>query len=285
MVQINTTITIGLLLSTTTAFAFGTSRSSFKWSDINTREVIRWDGDVAVIQQGAKMEELSCLVKIDDASVEFAINSFGIPKSWTSFTYYDSKELEEKQKQLSDSAAKHGIKMYSEGNRFSVDYNWVIDQSKNPIRDVAKAIKSSARKKGYRTKIELVGAFASFVQSLNYRIPSDSRINEEGETILTAGAMMPLETLSNEWGDCDSKCLLFASLVRSIDLVDVIFIVMKDHLFAGVQVQTQQDDHTVRYKNEDWALVELTDAWPIGRVPENHLNGVLLGKFEIVNLK
>ena len=56
MVQINTTITIGLLLSTTTAFAFGTSRSSFKWSDINTREVIRWDGDVAVIQQGAKME-------------------------------------------------------------------------------------------------------------------------------------------------------------------------------------------------------------------------------------
>jgi hypothetical protein len=281
MLLINTIIT-GFLLTTT---AFGASRSSFTWSDINTREVIRWDGDIAVIQHGAAMEEISCRVKINDSSVEFAINSFGIPKSWTSFSYHDEIELKEKQKYLSENAAKHGIKMHRDGNKFSVDYKWVIDQSKGSIRDIAKAIKSSARKKGYRTKRELVGAFTSFVQSLSYRIPSNYRINKEGETILTAGAMVPLETLSNKWGDCDSKCMLFASLVRSIDLVDVIFIIMKEHIFAGVQVPTQQDEHTVRYKNQDWALVELTDAWPIGRVPSNHLNGVLVGKFEIVNIK
>ena len=281
MLHINTIIT-GLLLTTT---AFGAGHSLFTWSDINTREVIRWDGDIAVIQHGAAMEEFSCRVNIDDSSVEFAINSFGIPKSWTSFSYHDEIELKEKQKQLSENAAKHGIKMHQEGNKFSVDYKWVIDQSKESIQDIAKAIKNSARKKGYRTKRELVGAFASFVQSLKYRIPSNYRINKEGETILTAGAMVPLETLSNKWGDCDSKCMLFASLVRSIDLVDVVFIIMKEHIFAAVQVTTQQDEHTVRYKNKDWALVELTDAWPIGRVPSNHLNGVLVGKFEIVNIK
>ena len=46
------------------------------------------------------------------------------------------------------------------------------------------------------------------------------------------GATMPVATLAQGWGDCDTKSLLFASLVRSIDLAEVCFITMDDHLFA-----------------------------------------------------
>jgi hypothetical protein len=277
--------TILFTLFLATAQATAETRTSFVWNDINTREVLRWEGDVAVVQQGSSMQELSCRIKLDDSDVDFAIHSFGIPKSWTSFSYRTDKELAEKQNELKQNAAKHGITMHEGGNQFSVHYDWVISQSKSSMRNIAKTIRSSARRKGYRSQRALVGAFTSFVQSLTYRIPPDFRTTDDGEKILTAGAMMPLETLSKQWGDCDSKCMLFASLVRSIDLVDVCFIVMNNHIFAAVQLRSQQEDHSVRYKNKDWILVELTDAWPIGRVPTDHRNGVILGNYEVIELQ
>ncbi len=119
---------------------------------------------------------------------------------------------------------------------------------------------------------------------MEYRIPPDHRINEEGEKILTAGAMMPLETMTNRWGDCDSKSLLFASLARSINLVEVCFIVMDKHLFAGVQITPEQEDDSIRFKGKDWVLVELSEAWPLGRIPRDHVNAIVQGRYEVVEL-
>ena len=115
--------------------------------------------------------------------------------------------------------------------------------------------------------------------------PPDNRINDDGEEILTVGAMMPIETLSRQWGDCDSKSLLFASLVRSIDLVNVSFIVMDEHLFAAVQLSPTRDDHSIRHNRDDWVLVELTDAWPLGRVPEKHLRNINNNTYKVVDLQ
>ena len=95
---------------------------------------------------------------------------------------------------------------------------------------------------------------------------------------------MPLETLTNRWGDCDSKSLLFASLARSIDLVDVCFIVMDKHLFAGIQITPEQDDDSIRYKGKDWVLVELSEAWPLGRIPRDHVNAIIQDHYEVVAL-
>jgi hypothetical protein len=119
---------------------------------------------------------------------------------------------------------------------------------------------------------------------MEYRIPPEHRTNEEGEKILTAGAMMPLETMTNRWGDCDSKSLLFASLARSIDLVDVCFIVMDKHLFAGIQITPEQEDDSIRFKGKEWVLVELSEAWPLGRIPRDHVNAIVQGRYEVVEL-
>ena len=152
------------------------------------------------------------------------------------------------------------------------------------MNKVARTIRSTARRKGYRSVREIVGAFASFAQSLEYRVPPDHRMNEKGERILTAGAMMPLDTLTKAWGDCDSKSLLFASLVKSINLVDVCFLVLEDHLFAGVRLTPTKEDHAIRYKGRDWILIELTDAWPVGRIPQEHLKSIAQDMYEVVDL-
>lgn len=278
------TIIVGLALAATHGTTFAMSRTTFVWEDVNTRKVLRWEGDVAVVQQGSSMQELECKVTINPTDVEYAISSFGVPKVWTTFTYSDENDLAKKQKQLKAKAANHGILMLEDGNRFSIDYDWVIHHSNRSITDIAKRIRSTARRKGYRSRRDLIGAFASFVQSLEYRVPPDHRVNEEGEKILTAGAMMPLETLSLGWGDCDSKSLLFAALVHSINLAEVCFIVMDEHLFVGVQLSPNQDDQTIPHKGKDWILIELTDLWPIGRVPQDRLHGVVDKRYKIVDL-
>jgi len=273
-----------LILPLIACIGFSPEKHSFVWDDINTREVMRWEGDTAVIKQGTQMQELSCTLRLNDKEILFAKESFGIPEAWTTISYTDEQDLANKQRALKHKAGLHGIKMQDGGNQFLVDYAWVITKSATPLKQSAKTIRSTARRQGYRSTRELVGAFASFVQTLEYRIPSDFRINEEGEKILTAGAMMPLETLSKKWGDCDTKSLLFASLVRSIDLIDVCFIVIDDHLFAGVQLRAEQDDHSIRHRGRDWVLVELSDSWPLGRIPLNHHNGIVKGKYEVVDL-
>ncbi len=283
MQRINTII-LALLFTTSVTSAVSTERFAFTWNDINTRDVLRWEGDTAVIRQGNSMQELSCMIMLDTQDIEATIEQFGVPRSWTSLKYTDAKDLEEKQQALQNKAAHHGIKMMKNGNQFAVDYKWVIRESVRDLRDVAKVIRSTARRQGYRSRRELVGAFAAFVQSLHYRIPPDSRFNDDGEEILTAGAMMPIETLSKQWGDCDSKSMLFASLVRSINLVNVSFIVMDDHLFTAVQLAPTKEDFSINHDGDEWVLIELTDAWPVGRVPEKHLRGMRSGQYTVVDL-
>ena len=96
--------------------------------------------------------------------------------------------------------------------------------------------------------------------------------------------MMPIETLSKQWGDCDSKSMLFASLVQSINLVRVSFIVMDEHLFAAVQLSPEKNDHKIQHEGDDWILVELTDAWPLGKVPAKHLHNITSSNYKVVDL-
>lgn len=273
-----------IFITASSCFSAVLDRLTYRWSDLNTREVAEWVGDTAHIRQGSTTTELTCKITVEPSEVAFAINSFGIPSQWTSISYKDEADLAKKQQQLRERASTHGIKMLQEGNKFIVDYKWVVDHSTKDLVDVARTIRNTARRKGYRSRRELIGAIASFAQSMEYRIPPDHRTNEEGEKILTAGAMMPLETLTNRWGDCDSKSLLFASLARSIDLVDVCFIVMDKHLFAGIHITPEQDDDKIRYKGKEWVLVELSEAWPLGRIPRDHVNAIIQGHYEVVAL-
>ena len=283
MKWINTYILL-LCLTASSAFAGSTKRYEFEWKDINTREVVRWEGDTAIVNPRSAITELDCSIKINNRDIDAAIESFGIPKSWTTFTYTSEDDLQKKQVSLQKKAARRGIKMSDDMKSYVIDYQWVIDQSSRELRDAAKDIRSIARRKGYRSRRELVGSFASFVQSLEYRLPPNNRIDDNGKEIITIGAIMPIEVLTNQWGDCDSKSMLFATLVRSIDLTEVVFNVKHEHVFAAVDVIPEPEDQTIRYKGDDWVLIELTDAWPIGRVPEEHIECIDQKQFEIVGL-
>jgi len=78
--------------------------------------------------------------------------------------------------------------------------------------------------------------------------------------------------------------MLFAALVLSINLTDVCFIELDEHLFAGVEVPKEQDDHCIRFDDKTWVLIELTDSWPIGRIPLEHLTSIMNGHYKVAEL-
>ncbi len=78
-------IIIGLTLATCTSNIFAMSRKTYVWNDINTREVIRWEGDTAIVQQGSAMKELVCKINLENSDVDFAVNAFGVTKKWYYF--------------------------------------------------------------------------------------------------------------------------------------------------------------------------------------------------------
>jgi hypothetical protein len=80
---------------------------------------------------------------------------------------------------------------------------------------------------------------------------------------------MPLETLYNGWGDCDTKCLLFASLLANIPKTSVVFLVGNGHVFVGIRGTPRNDDRFVRIKGIPYIPAELTAAWPLGRIPND----------------
>ncbi len=110
------------------------------------------------------------------------------------------------------------------------------------------------------------------------------RVRPGGERILTGGITIPLETLRNGWGDCDSKSLLFASLLAAAGERDVVFFEGNKHLFVGLRLPPRRYDFVVRLRGIPYVLVEATDAWPIGRVPVKVQSGLRRGLYRVIRM-
>ena len=109
---------------------------------------------------------------------------------------------------------------------------------------------------------------AAFVQSMAYKIPADVRRTRSGKMIRTGGVTMPIETLYNGHGDCDTKSLLLASILANVPRQRVIFLMGNSHLFVGVRGIPRLNDHYVNIRGTKYILIEMSSRWPIGRVPQ-----------------
>lgn len=74
----------------------------------------------------------------------------------------------------------------------------------------------------------------------------------------------PIETVIEEWGDCDDKSILLAGLLDKKGYDAGVFLFKKDnHMAAGVKGGYQTD-----YENSGYSLIETTRYAYIGEIPE-----------------
>lgn len=81
--------------------------------------------------------------------------------------------------------------------------------------------------------------------------------------------MPPLSVVANNQGDCDSKTVLMASLIRSlIPDVKMVMIFLPSHALLGISLPFRTDEETLDIDGVDYLLMEPTGPAkiPLGEV-------------------
>lgn len=256
----------------------------YAWKDINSTKIIGQRGDGYIIDGGPKTETCRLVAIIDATRLNVVMESFGVPESWMHFRYSSEQDRRRKMEELQHRIARRGFVFSDIDNSITIDYGWVVEQSVSDMKDTAVGLKEEAMRAGYENTRQLNGMITSFVQSMRYWIPPEKRRNHDGQDVFISGVTMPLETLYRGQGDCDTKSILFASILKNFGNANVIFLKGNNHMFAGIRMEPRMYEQYILIKGEKYVLVELTSPWRLGHVPQEHLHALRLKKLEVVPL-
>jgi len=136
------------------------------------------------------------------------------------------------------------------------------------IIDLAASLQDLAMDKGF-DEVTLAGFVLSFVQQ-NIRYANDN-ISKGVEEYWK----YPVETLVEKQGDCEDSTLLYASLMRQLDIKTVLLFYIVDegigHLAAGIALDDEiTDGYFVTYKEDNYYYCETTSqGFTIGDKPSD----------------
>ncbi|GEM_PF-1666908 len=152
-----------------------------------------------------------------------AINHYGIPQSM--FATYDRREAALRQEIIRRGFFK------TQGNVITIDRDALIEYySYDFCRPIARNIVSALKKYGRDTRRDRIEMTMKFVQNIPYAVP-----NFDDNQWYYGGYIPPPMVMLCMRGDCDSKAVLFASiLVHLIDANDIIFLRTNNHLLSAV---------------------------------------------------
>lgn len=249
----------------------------YEWKDANTELTLERRGEARVIDATVPARRLSYTGAIDRQQLQNEIESFGVPDDWM---------FQLKGAELVQQAYAHGIQVVVGGNQreWSAAYDWMVKQSRTDVQPFTVGLRQLAERNNYRDSRGFFGVVASFVQGLRYQIPDSYRTRVDGARVFTSGVSMPLETLYNGWGDCDTKCVLFASLLTNVVDVDVIFLLGNAHAFVGIRGSPRMYDRYVTVQGSTYVLAELTAPIPLGWIPAQSWMGIQRNEFRIVRI-
>lgn len=127
-----------------------------------------------------------------------------------------------------------------------------------------------------------VNMLLSWLQTIPYNV-LESRMVSDG-----SGYLPPTQVLVSNLGDCDSKTVVAAALLRSmLPTVKVAIIYLPNHALLGVQLAYSGKDKTLRLDGSTYLLAEPTGPalMPAGQISQRSLAAIDGGlySFEIVN--
>jgi len=262
----------------------GSVRRTFAWMDVNTRRVVEWRGDTAVVDPKITPQRYQFALDIDMDRLRGEIDAFGVPKRWLTLTFRNEAELRQKELEFQQRIRTRGFRHNPADDTIGPDPAWMVARSREDLRDAAAGLLRLGRDRGVAEGLALSGVLASFVQALKYQSQPTTRRGADGQTILVNGVSMPLETLSNAAGDCDSRCVLLATLIAHQPGAELVLLEGMDHMFAAVRGRPRPGDQMITLNDVPYILLELTDKWPLGRIPGASWRGLGLKKFRVVRV-
>ena len=133
------------------------------------------------------------------------------------------KEQEKKRK---DFLEEKGFRFM--GDRMGVNYSLIVLHNRPRVKQVVEAMREEFGKKSLR---QFLAVMLAFVQKIRYGLPP---LKEEDRIILEF--WVPPKVLVENFGDCDSKGVTFASMWTNFKKYPFLLIKIPKHLFVGVAI-------------------------------------------------
>lgn len=132
------------------------------------------------------------------------------------------------------------------GDTLVPNYAGIAAEALRDLHPVALALKSWTRG---LSKRQSIARLLSFVQS----IPYDELRDRETDS----GFLAPLSVIAQNRGDCDSKAVLFAALLRKLHPdTPVAMILLERHALLGIDIPAEKGDVTLKHQHRNWVLAE-----------------------------
>lgn len=123
-----------------------------------------------------------------------------------------------------------------------------------------------------------VNLVLSWVQSIPYN-ELENRLTSNG-----AGYLPPLSVVANNQGDCDSKTVLMASLIRSLlPDVSMAMVFLPGHALLGVVLPFRTNEQTINIDGLDYLLMEPTGPAkiPLGEIANSSARAIASNMYSL----
>ena len=170
---------------------------------------------------------------------------------------YFKKIDREQKKQEKAFLEKRGFQII--GDSIGVNYSRCVRNNRPRVKQVVERMKKMKKKMSLRQLLFLMSAF---IQEIKYGIPPFI----ENKKII-AGFWIPPKVLANNFGDCDSKGVAFASMWTNFKRYPLILIKIPNHLFLGLAIPSIGRDE-ITINGLSYTLCEVTgpDKIPPGLI-------------------
>lgn len=175
------------------------------------------------------------------------IEVFGIPK-WLFEPYIDNAQ----NRYIRDAELEKGL-FKLQDNVIEVDKSAVINRyAETFCKPIAEMIVNSLEHFNRDTRNDRIEMAIRFVQDIPYGIPIFSDKNRH-----YGGVTPPPALLINGFGDCDSKAILFVSiLIYLIPANEVVFLNQSEHVLSAVKGERNGTLTYIEFKGHDYLIAE-----------------------------
>ena len=190
-----------------------------------------------VVNRGTQMKWQNPKSPVDNIN-----QSFGLPHDFFERSFTSNAEIRQ--------VAERGY-FRVKNNVASPDYNRLIEISKYITKPIYEMImKKVGNDRSFQKPID---ELLKFCQDIPYKIPADVFNNKQ-----TGGIFPPSLALTNGYADCDTKAVLFASVLLHNPRYKIVFITIPGHLFLAVKGVPKPYQKHITYRGEKYILCEPT---------------------------
>lgn len=201
----------------------------------------------------------------------------------------DSRQVKEIQSRLSteqqrlsnEYLQKHQYRMHEDAQKQS----WVIQDHPAHYRqaqqDLAPVAEAFIALYGNQNIRQVAGALTSWVEQIPYQNLEDRRSSPG------VGYSAPVEVIFQNQGDCDSKAVLWAAIMRRIfPKLPVALIYFRDHAMVGARIPPIRDEMSIPHQGFNLLLIDATGPAQakIGYPNPDYLDDIRNEQFTVLDL-